>query len=77
MLPASGSPVLVDARTGVEAPTGLPPRSRVTTVAFARDGAAAYVIGGRGNTSELVECRGTPPRCTTVTTVSGRLAVPR
>src|SRR4029077_4654222 len=40
--PASGSPGLVDARTGVEAPTGLPPRSRVTTVAFGRDGAAAY-----------------------------------
>ena len=77
VLPASGLPVLLDARSGVEIPTGLPSRSRVTTVAFARDGAAAYVIGRRGNTSELVECRGTPARCTTVTTVSGRLTVPR
>jgi len=77
VLPASGLPVLLDARSGVEMPTGLPSRSRVTTVAFARDGAAAYVIGRRGNTSELVECRGTPARCTTVTTVSGRLTVPR
>ena len=77
VLSASASPLLLEARTGVDLPTGLPSRARVTTVAFTRDGAAAYVVDRHGSTSALVECRGTPPRCTTVTTVTGGLAVAR
>ena len=77
VLSASASPLLFEASSGDEAPTGLPSGARVTSIAFTRDGAAVYVVEHNGRTSALVECRGTPPRCTTVTTVSGGLAVAR
>ena len=77
VLSASASPILLEARTGVELPTGLPSSARVITVAFTRDGAAAYVVDRHGKTSALVECRGTPPSCTTVATATGGLAVAR
>jgi hypothetical protein len=77
VLSASALPLLVEARSGVEVPTGLASRVRVRAVAFARDGGAAYVVDRHGGTSSLIECRGTLPRCTTVTTVTGGLTVAR
>ncbi len=75
VLPASATPILVDATTGEVLTTGLPAGTVVTAASFTRDGAAAYVLGAGRRTSRLVECRDTKPRCTTVTTVRGGLAV--
>ena len=71
----SSRPLLLDARTGENLPTGLPVRTQVTSVAFTHDGAVAYVVRRPGNRSALVECRGREQRCTTLTTVGGGLTV--
>lgn len=75
LVDASAHPVLLDALTGEELPTGLPGLTQVTGIAFTRDGGAAYTERREGNRSALVECRGSPPRCATVATVAGPLTV--
>jgi hypothetical protein len=75
LVDASAHPVLLDALTGEELPTGLPALTQVTGIAFTRDGGAAYAERREGNRSALVECRGSPPRCATVATVPGPLTV--
>ena len=75
LVDASAHPVLLDALTGEELPTGLPGLTQVTGIAFTRDGGAAYTERRKGNRSALVECRGSPPRCATVATVAGPLTV--
>ena len=75
LVDTSARPVLLDARTGAELPTGLPALTQVTGIGFTRDGGAAYVERREGNRSALVECRGARPRCATVATVQGLLTV--
>jgi hypothetical protein len=75
LVDASAHPVLLDALTGEELPTGLPALTQVTGIGFTRDGGAAYAERREGNRSALVECRGSPPRCDTVATVTGLLTV--
>ena len=75
LVDTSAHPVLLDALTGEELPTGLPSLTQVTDIGFTRDGGAAYAERREGNRSVLVECRGSPPRCATVATVTGLLTV--